>query len=100
MINDKPQPSGCRAVLLVAACFAAATCLFHLASARAGHPLYRDQHLGTALRYAQTKIDLTRPIIVGFNANQAPTPQELPLWQAACALVFKSFGFWYGWANA
>lgn len=99
MIDDKPRQSGCGPVLLAAAFFAVAACLFHLASARAGYPWYRDQHLGTALHYAHTKIDLLRPIIVGFNAGQTPTPQELPLWQAACALVFKLCGFWFGWAN-
>ncbi len=99
MIDDKPPETGSGAVLLAAAFFAAIACLFHLASARAGHPLYRDQHLGTAVYYAQTKIDLLRPIIVGFNATQTPTPQELPVWQAASAFAFKLLGFWYGWAN-
>ena len=89
MIDDKPPGTGAGAVLLAAAFFAAIACLFHLASARAGHPLYRDQHLGTAVYYAQTKIDLLRPIIVGFNATQTPTPQELPVWQAASAFAFK-----------
>jgi hypothetical protein len=99
MIEDKPRQCGCGAILLAAALFAAAACLFHLVSACAGHPFYRDQHLGAAVHYAQTKIDLLRPIIVGFNATQTPTPQELPLWQAASALVFKLCGFWFGWAN-
>jgi len=41
-----------------------------------------------------------RPVIVGFNATGTPTAQELPLWQAAAALVFKATNStWYGWAN-
>jgi hypothetical protein len=99
MMENKPRESGCGSVLLVAALFAAAACLFHLHNARTGHAYYRDQHLGAALNYAQTRIDLLRPIIVGFNTSQTPTPQELPLWQAACALVFKVCGFWLGWAT-
>ncbi len=99
MIDDKPRQNGTKLLLLVAAFFAVAACLFHIASARAGYPLYRDQHLGAALRYARTRIDLLRPVIVGFNASQTPTPQEFPLWQAATALVFKLCGPWFGWGN-
>src|SRR5262249_44736197 len=73
--------------------------VFHLISAAAGYPQYRDIHLGTALEYAKGRIDLLRPIIVGFNANNMPTPQELPVWQAIAGLVFKIFGNWLGWAN-
>lgn len=73
--------------------------IFHLASAAAGYPQFRDIHLGTALEYATAKIDILRPVIVGFNATNTPTPQELPLWQAATAIVFKLVGTWYGWAN-
>jgi len=76
-----------------------ACALFHIKCALSGHPLYRDQHLGTALEYYKTKIDLLRPIIVGFNANKAPMPQEFPVWQALVALFFKVFGSWFGWAN-
>lgn len=97
--DDKPRQTGTRTVLIGAALLAAVTCLFHLASAKAGHPLFRDQHLGAAVRYAQTKIDLLRPVIIGFNAQDTPTPLELPLWQAACALAFKAFGVWFGWGN-
>ncbi|MDB6109912.1 MAG: hypothetical protein JWR69_1662 [Pedosphaera sp.] len=73
--------------------------LFHLGSAAAGKSYYRDIHLGTALEFARTRIDIFHPIIVGFNATQTPTPQELPLWQAAAALGFKVLGPWFGWAN-
>jgi Dolichyl-phosphate-mannose-protein mannosyltransferase len=73
--------------------------LFHLASARAGYPHFRDLHLGTALEYAKGNIDLLRPMVVGFNASDTPTPQEVPIWQALAALVFKTFGPWWGWAN-
>lgn len=74
-------------------------CVFHLASAWAGHSLFRDQHLGTAIEYAKGEIDLLRPVIVGFNATNTPTTMEIPIWQALAALAFKTFGFWYGWAN-
>jgi len=74
--------------------------VFHLGSALAGYCYFRDIHLGTALEYANGRIDLLRPIIVGFNATDTPTAQELPLWQAAVGLVFKIAGSrWYGWAN-
>ena len=72
---------------------------FHLAYAWMGFSHYRDHHLGTALLYARDGIDLLRPVIVGFNANGAPTPQEFPLWQAAAALPLRWFGDWFGWAN-
>lgn len=73
--------------------------IFHLALAAKGYPHYRDQHLGPALNYAQEGIDLFRPVIVGFNANQNPTPLELPLWQAATGLLMQWFGVWPGWGN-
>jgi len=72
---------------------------FHLAYAWFGFSHYRDHHLGTALLYARDGIDLLHPIIVGFNVNGAPTPQEFPLWQAAAALPLRWFGEWFGWAN-
>lgn len=75
------------------------TVAFHLGVTKWGWRLYRDQHIGTALEYAKGNIDLLRPMIVGFNANENPTPQELPLWQALAAVLFKSFGTWYGWAG-
>ena len=72
---------------------------FHLGAAMKGRSIYRDQHLGTALEYSKGPINLLKPIVVGFNLNEAPTPQELPIWQAATALVFKLLGTWFGWAN-
>jgi hypothetical protein len=72
---------------------------FHLIYAATAFSFYRDQHLGTALVYARDGIDLLRPVIVGFNANNAPTPQEFPLWQAAASLPLRWFGEWFGWAN-
>jgi hypothetical protein len=72
---------------------------FHLGYAVMGHPHYRDQHLGTALVYAREGIDLLRPMIVGFNANNTPAPQEFPIWQAAASLPMRWFGEWFGWAN-
>ncbi len=73
--------------------------VFHIGYAMMGYPHYRDQHLGTALTYAREGVDLFKPIIVGFNANNAPTPQEFPLWQAAASLPMRWFGEWFGWAN-
>ena len=65
-----------------------------------GKSLFRAIHLGTALEYAHRPLDLLRPMIVGFNATDTPTVQELPLWQAAAGLAFKATGStWYGWAN-
>jgi hypothetical protein len=72
---------------------------FHLIYAATGFPLYRDQHLGTALVYAREGIDLLRPIIIGFNANHSPTPQEFPLWQAAASIPLRLLGEWFGGAN-
>jgi hypothetical protein len=73
---------------------------FHLGNAMAGRSLFRAIHLGTALHYAETPINLLEPVIVGFNANHTPTAQELPLWQATVGLLFKLTGStWYGWAN-
>lgn len=73
--------------------------VFHLASAAVGYSHYRDQHLGTALEYAKSSINLFRPVIVGFNATATPTPQELPIWHALAGAVFKALGLWFGWAN-
>lgn len=50
--------------------------------------------------YAREGIDLLHPVIFGFNANNAPTPQEFPLWQAAASLPLRWFSEWFGWANA
>lgn len=80
--------------------FVIATAAFHLGNALKHRGFYRDIHLGTALHYAATKIDLPNTIIVGFNATNTPTIQEFPLWQAAAGLAFKVLGTWEGWANA
>src|SRR5438045_3318304 len=72
---------------------------FHLGLAATGKPIYQDIRLGTALEYAKGPINLLKPVIVGFNANNEPAPQELPIWQATAALFFKAFGTWFGWAN-
>src|SRR5207248_1719493 len=40
---------------------------FHIGSALAGRPIYRDIHLGTALEYAKGSINLLKPVVVGFN---------------------------------
>ena len=73
--------------------------LYHVASARAGYSHFRDIHLGAALEYAKGPLDLLRPRIAGMNVNGAPTPQELPLWQAMAGATFKVLGPWFGWAN-
>jgi hypothetical protein len=74
--------------------------LFHMGNAWMGKSLFRPSHLGAALDYAHTDINLLKPVIVGFNATGTPTPQELPVWQATAGLVFKITGStWYGWAN-
>jgi len=73
--------------------------IFHVGSALHGHGRYRAQHLGTALHYAATRVDLKDTIISGFNATDTPTIQELPVWQMTAGLVFKLLGTWWGWAN-
>jgi hypothetical protein len=73
--------------------------VYALAWAWAGYPIYRDQHMGAALEYARSGVDLLRPVIVGFNATGTGTPQELPLWQAAASFGLKSFGGWWGGAT-
>jgi hypothetical protein len=92
-----PRPGRCVrwAVLL----WMMAITAFHLGLAALGKPIYQDIRLGSALEYARGPINLFRPMIVGFNANGEPTPQELPVWQATAALLFKAFGPWFGWAN-
>jgi len=85
-----------KAVLIL---LVAAVVFFHLATALTGHGRFRDIHLGAALHYAQTRIALSNTVIVGFNATDTPTIQELPVWQAVTALVFKALGTWWGWGN-
>jgi hypothetical protein len=72
---------------------------FHVATALCGESRYRDQHIGTALHYTATHFGLKDTIIVGFNATDTPTIQELPVWQWAAGLAFKWLGPWWGWAN-
>lgn len=97
MQNQSRRPQGL--IILVAVLFALVAA-FHLGNAWVGKSLFRAVHLGTALEYAHGPINLLRPTIVGFDANEAPVAQEPPLWQAAVGLVFKVTGStWYGWAN-
>jgi hypothetical protein len=94
--NDKPR----QPLSLLAAILFALIAALHIGSALAGRSLFRPLHLGTALEYARGPIDLLRPIVVGFSANEAPVAEELPLWQAAAGLLFKlTHSTWYGWAN-
>jgi len=88
------------AVLPLVAVLAGLVVALHLWTAILGRAPARALHLGTALEYAHSSIDLLRPVVVGFNATGTPTAQELPLWQAAVALVFKAtVSTWFGWAN-
>src|SRR6266850_1591627 len=97
MNTTEPKPIPLLPVVL---CLFGLIVAFHVGSALTGRSFIRASHLGTALEYAQGKIDLLRPVIVGFNANGAPTAQELPVWQALAAATFKATGSrWYGWAN-
>ena len=89
-----------RQVWFVVLLFALAIAVFHLWSAAAGYPHYRDQHLGVAIEYARHGVDLLRPVILGFTATGTPVPQELPLWQAAAGLALRFGGERWGWANA
>jgi hypothetical protein len=91
--------SASRAPVILTLSAAACITAFHLVYGWMGHSIYRDHHLGAALAYARDGVDLLRPVIVGFNANNAPTPQELPVWQAAASLPMRWFGNWFGWAN-
>lgn len=72
---------------------------FPLACAWKGHPLYRDIHLGTAVEYSKTSINIANTQIIGFNATQTPTIQEFPIWQMLAAVALKTLGPWWGWAN-
>ena len=95
----KPETRASPAPIILTLSGVAGISLFHLVYAWLGFAPFRDQHLGTALVYARDGIDLLRPVIVGFNANNAPTPLEFPLWQAAASLPLRWFGEWFGWAN-
>ena len=86
-------------LIAVAVALFALVAVYHVASARAGYSHVRDLHLSAALEYAKGPIDLLRPVIVGFNVNGAPTPQEFPLWQALAGVTFKVLGTSFVWAN-
>jgi hypothetical protein len=89
-----------RDLAIVFCCLVALVLAYHLGTALKGVAPARDQHLGTALHYAATRFDLQHTIIVGFNATDTPTIQEIPVWQMAAGLAFKLFGTrWLGWAN-
>jgi hypothetical protein len=60
-----------------------------------GFPIYRDQHLGTAIKYANEGVDLLRTVIIGFNATGTGTPQEFPVWQALAGLALRLMGGWW-----
>ena len=97
MQNQGSRPKGL--IVLVTVLFGLVVA-FHLGNALLGKSLFRAIHLGTALEYAHSPVNLLRPMIVGFDANEAPVAQEPPFWQAAVGLVFKATGStWYGWAN-
>jgi len=57
-----------------------------------GYPAYRDHHLGAARIFAEEGISIQNCQIVGFNANQMPTVQEIPAWQAGAALFIRFLG--------
>jgi hypothetical protein len=95
--GTKPSNADLKAIFCA---LLALVAVFHVGSALRGHGDFRDIHLGAALHYAQTKIDLADTVIVGFNATGTPTIQELPVWQMAAGAAFKLFGAsWWGWAN-
>ena len=50
--------------------FAMAIVAYHLISAKMGFPAYRDIHLGTAIEYSHSKIDLLRPMIVDRKSTR------------------------------
>jgi 4-amino-4-deoxy-L-arabinose transferase-like glycosyltransferase len=79
--------------------FALVLAAFQLGMSAKGHGLMRVQHLSTAVDYARGHIDLLRPVIPGFNANNAPTPLDFPIWEGLTAACMKLFGLWYGWGN-
>lgn len=97
--NDAAQRSSHWDLKILLLLLLGSVVLYHVSTALLGHGRMRDIHLGTALHYAQTQIDLAHTIIVGFNATDSPTIQELPAWQAITGLVFKTLGTWWGWGN-
>jgi hypothetical protein len=100
LATNSARPAANTDVKYLVLIFLALVVAFHLGLAAKGHGLFRDIHLGTALHYAQTKIDLKDTQIAGFNATGTPTIQELPVWQMVAGGLFKVFGTrWWGWAN-
>ena len=85
--------------LLAATVFAVLALVYPLTSAWFGFAPYRDQHLGTALIYMEEGVNLLQAKIVGFNANDVPTIQEVPWWQAGAAWALRIGGGWWGSAN-
>ena len=85
--------------LLAATVFAVFALVYPLSSAWFGFAPYRDQHLGAALIYMEQGVNLLQAKIVGFNANDLPTIQEVPWWQAGAAWALRIGAGWWGSAN-
>jgi hypothetical protein len=85
--------------LFIASTLAFFAVLYPTVSALMGFPPFRDIHLGTALTYLKEGVNLFHPKIVGFNANDLPTIQEFPWWQAGAACALSVAGGWWGAAN-
>ena len=85
--------------LLAATVFAVLALVYPLSSGWFGFAPYRDQHLGTALIYMEEGVNLLQAKIVGFNANDLPTIQEVPWWQAGAAWALRIGAGWWGSAN-
>ena len=85
--------------LFIASALAFFAVLYPTVSALMGFPPFRDIHLGTALTYMKEGVNLFQPKIVGFNANDLPTIQEFPWWQAGAACALSVAGGWWGAAN-
>ena len=88
-----------RLALLAVTFFAFFALVYPLTSAWFGFAPYRDQHLGTALIYMEEGVNLLQAKIVGFNANDVPTIQEVPWWQAGAAWALRIGAGWWGSAN-
>ena len=98
-MSDENLPGKNRDLAVLLFALAGLVVIYHLGTALKGEGRFRDQHLGTALHYAATRFDLEHTIIVGFNATDTPTIQEIPVWQMAAGLAFRFLGPWRGWAN-
>ena len=73
--------------------------LYAIGWALNGYPIYRDQHLGTAVKYANEGDDLLHLVIMGFNATRTGTPQEFPVWQILAGLALRLIEGWWGRAT-